>query len=505
MTSHTVFKNIRNCIQRYDASDLVRELLRNLNHPDATAIERLRVMPIWYLLLLLKWTFMYGDFENKNKHTPLTKYHFNQLVNRVHNLSEAVRKPSEYNNWLLFLRNMAFQQFWLQEPYTKQRFARQYFLFADLDENHTLQGIFYDSTGIAIDEYLELSMALMAYFLTKEKVKISVEWFSSMENSYSSNTITNFLDSMSITFDEAREWLKNIDKSKKEKETLIDYEFYEQSPFTRFPLLKHENEYFCITPILLQATLPSFVYDVLRDTDAQSLMTKFGDLFENLVAQSLQAIQNQMLTEADLNNFFGKSDNQKVVDYLIVSDDHNIFIDAKGVAMSWIGMVTHQPGTIRNQTKSSILKGIEQIYSLSNRLGEVTDINGIRLGEKENYALIVTFKDLYVSNGQNFRDLIAPDDIDKIIAKYGGQNLLPLSNIYIISIDDLDILIGCAIQASHSMSDILGHAVQSDKSERTKFVFRQHVFDVCPQVDMLPILDNSLDELMNELRSKIND
>lgn len=108
MSADTTFKNIRNRIQRHNAVELLYEFLKLMNHPDALEFDRLRHYPLWHLLLPVKWIVMYGDYRTTPSKKDVSQYYVNELVNRMHSLSKVVRKPSQYRNWLLFLRNMAF-------------------------------------------------------------------------------------------------------------------------------------------------------------------------------------------------------------------------------------------------------------------------------------------------------------------------------------------------------------------------------------------------------------
>ena len=216
----------------------------------------------------------------------------------------------------------------------------------------------------------------------------------------------------------------------------IEYEYFEPTPFSRYPLIRHDENYFIISPDLLLDCLAQFVYDVLRDDNAEVFMNKFGGMFEDLVEQSIRSVYADVVTESDLKRDFTYSANQRFVDFVIANDESNVFIETKAVAMRFDGIVTDRPGTIRVRSKSSVLKGIEQAYSLANALANGEEILGLKMRDRTNYLIIVTFKDLYVGNGRLFREFIAPDEVDKIISKYGGEEFIPLSNVFIVSIDD---------------------------------------------------------------------
>ena len=106
-------------------------------------------------------------------------------------------------------------------------------------------------------------------------------------------------------------------------------------------------------------------------------------MFEKLVETSLQSVQAEYLTEADLKRHFKNRANQQFVDFIVVDSGCNIFVEAKAVAMSVRGMVTDQPGTVRSQTKT-VLKGIEQAYAIADVLPKGEEVCGTTTGNRDN-------------------------------------------------------------------------------------------------------------------------
>ena len=142
-TAHSRFKNIRNRIHKLDGAELLEHLLRLLHHPDAAKIERLQDYEIWNLLLLVKWTILYGSPSEKYSIKQATPYEVVQLMNRLKDLSGHLRQFEDLSDIFLFARNMAFQQFWIQrKEFVSFDIARQYLLFGKLDNNNLFQKSF---------------------------------------------------------------------------------------------------------------------------------------------------------------------------------------------------------------------------------------------------------------------------------------------------------------------------------------------------------------------------
>ena len=102
-----------------------------------------------------------------------------------------------------------------------------------------------------------------------------------------------------------------------------------------------------------------------------------------------------------------------------------------------------------------------------------------------------------------YRDHIAPAAVDKIISKYGGEDLMPLSNVFIVSIDDFDTLMGSVYRGTKTLADYMESAASRIKSSAEWTSFRQLVLAEGDGITMLPYLEDGLEELRDRLRDKL--
>lgn len=328
---------------------------------------------------------------------------------------------------------------------------------------------------------------------------VTVGWFQPLESKYSATTIRTFLYALSSDLHHLRD---SVRKAFQKHSTNIDYVFYEQTPLWKYPLLRvevsQEERFFCFSPNLLFHCLQTYIYDVLRDADASLFMDKFGQIFERYIKSGLEYAQLRFITEEIIQKHLGRE--IKSVDFLVVENNSNIFIDAKGVEIAYLGMVSDNPDVIVGKTKSSILKGIKQGYSLARELKSKDRIGDFLLGKGQNYLIVVTFKDFYVGNGRDFREHIAPTEVDRIIAEIGEQ-IIPLENIYFLSVDDLELLLECSKRSGLNITEIIQSAIEADRNPQTsKFVFRQHVRAICPKPELPQYLTDDLDRIMADLK-----
>ncbi len=498
--SYKQFRNIRNRISRLNGEGLLRCAISMLHHDDAADIERQKYYGIWDLLLLAKWTIMFGDFSNYRRHEYITEYKFNALINRIKNLSAIVRGFRTERELVLYVRHLAFQQFWTQRGESLPLgIARQYIAFGNLNDNHRLNQIFLANTGISIANFLELSIHLTSHSLTKRQPNIAIDWFQPVVDSYGNEMLIRYFDTLSKSVDDMRKWLKLLEEERNRSGMGVDDEYFEPTPFLLYPLLKAENGYIVISPDLLVESLASYVYYKLRDIDVVSLMSKFGRIFESLVERSLRSVVTNVYTETDLVKHLGLRENQRLVDFLIVEGGCNIFVEAKGVIMNAKGIVADRPGTVRQQLKTTVLKGLDQAYSIASLIQSRRDLDGRPIGTDDNYLLIVTFKDLHLGQGQEFRYTFAPDEVNKIVARYGGREWIPLSNVFILCIDDLDAWLGLVAGGAVTITESLEKAVEHVKSTRAFNPFQQLYVDYPDSRVLLPYLGEANDELFSRV------
>ena len=372
--------------------------------------------PPWFWLLLLKWSFLYGSWD-KAVHKQLDQTALCSLLNRIHRLNDLARLPRQYDHFVLFFRNLAFQQLWLQDTGENAGFLRQKFLFGDLSIDHQFKCEFKQDSGIEIDHFIEISLAL----IIKGNREVTESWFEYLKASYPPEAIKKFLSYISADTNKLQTHLKQDAGASRS----IPYEIFEQSPLMRYPLLKIDDKYYVYSIKLLMYSLKSFIYDILKKKDPSAFMNKFGPIFEKYIARGVDYMGLPYKSEHSLQKTLGEG---KVVDFLIVDDNCNILIDAKGVEMNQLGMVGHRPEVILDKTKTSVVKGIEQGTVVADKLKDISQIDGLKTG-CENFLLVVTYKNFYVGNGETFYATIGKKKVDEFRSGYDASQL-PNENMY---------------------------------------------------------------------------
>jgi hypothetical protein len=469
------FRKVRNRIKKHFPLEIISACIKKLNEHPTDRLQHLRTYPPWRLFLLIKWTFIHGEYLSPYR-KPLTVHSFNYLLNRMHDFEGSLRHPGEYVNIFIFFRNVAFQQFWLQHEFNIPNFARQSLLFGRLEKEHPFQKKFVEKCGVSIPEFIELAMMIMTRFTMEKQMSVTANWFRTVADKYKPGIIQKFLDILSIDFESLKEKLKTQQSNRK-----VQYEAYEKTPLRETPLLKHNSKCYPFSPELLARCLETFIYDALRSEGPNDFMNKFGPIFEKYVGNSISNTKIRYFTEKELSEILPGEG--KLVDYLLIDKGNKIFIDAKGVEMSYLGMVGHQLEVIKDKTKDSVIKGIKQGFETARRLENIKKLGEVELGKGNDYLIVVTFKDMFVGNGLDFYEYVAKDTLNELISQYGGIAPIPFEHMYFISIDDFDLLTGGIASGEIELPKILEYAVKSDASwETKKFTFGQHIYDMHPKV-----------------------
>lgn len=456
------YKRIRNQLRKYHPFGVLLAGISYLHQPVTNEIEQLQKLP-WLVLLLIKWAFIddqYSVYNRKN----ITIDKFKKILQMVHDLSKKVKMPSQYSSLFLFMRNVAYQQFLYQQNLNVYKFGRQVDLF--LKDSSFFDDKFFSMTGLHIKRFLSLSFVIIARFISQKQKSLNISWFRPLFSEYPKEEVEKFLSLISINIDSIHTELINTEKQQREP-----YEYYEQTPFIKFPLININGTYWCIDYHILYRCIENYIYDNLRSWNAAKFMDKFGKTFEKYIYKSLHYSGVEFITEQQLKNTFGIKN--KIVDFIITETNSNIFVDAKAVEMSYHGKVAQVSEIIKDKISHTIIKAIEQAHEINLQLYQQK--SSVRFNSNS-YLFVVTFKELYIGNGTTLYKCIAQDKLKKIHDSYPEEVRIPFENMYFITVDEFDILLEFVKSQNLTITDAIEKAKESDLTPQSKkFCFTLHL------------------------------
>ncbi|MEX0335913.1 hypothetical protein [Vibrio tubiashii] len=476
-------KKVKSLLRGYDAADLADALYKYMNAETKDDFERLRRNP-WLIMLILKWNFLENRI-NPESAKILQNNDFMRLLNTAFELGNLVKMPTEVAHFRNMMRNMAYQQFIYQKPLSTTSVATNHRLFSELPENHRLKTKFKLLTNMNINDFNKCCFAIYAAFTSKGT--ISIDYFSLVFEKLGKDNIETVLDLLSVDLYKAKARVANNDSSNGTYS-----EWYEQTPFLKFPIIKHNDNYTCVNIYVLLRTIENYIYDLLKSDSPESFMDSFGKVFEAYLNHGLYYSGSQYIEEVSIKGKLPKG--VGVVDFVVNEKVSNVFIDAKGVELPYLGKVSDDPKIILGKVKSSALKAIKQANSLNNYIFGSSVSN---LDFKEtNYLLVVTYKELYLGNGKTFHESIAKAAIDEIYDDIDSEARIPLSNIYFLSIESFDHLCSIIKRTNMTFSEVIEHAKSNDQNYQTmKFDFRQHLLSLDVAIERPEYLSEAIRDL----------
>ena len=114
-------------IRQFDPLKIIDACINQLRTYEETTdiphtLNLLRRYPPWFLLLLIKWTFLHGSWSKLMLYKRFDSTTLGRLMNSMHDLNELARLPSQYDHPHLFLE-ICLSAIMVTENRRKSRFS----------------------------------------------------------------------------------------------------------------------------------------------------------------------------------------------------------------------------------------------------------------------------------------------------------------------------------------------------------------------------------------------
>lgn len=417
------YKPIRNKLKTFTLDSITTEILNQLRKTELNKKYRL---PIWHLLLLLKWNYEFKPKKYKAKiantddlRKLLTQVEALEMSNDLFNLSKSLdfQKP--------FIM-MAHQQFSYQNYVNWDTFTRQLILFCELKNKYDIAKSFKDLTQIEIQVFLNISFVIWMFtfknldlkpkgkifffkegYLTKGDYKVLLEL-------YNQKDINNYFNLLSFSEEKIESILE------KDKRIIKNHNLqtFEQSIFTRRPFLIFKNNLVVPHKSLLNHNFTHFIYEFLKTYD-DKFTTEFGARMEKYVKLGLDEAKFEYRTEKEIEKEIGIKNN--LVDFVI---DNNILIEIKAIEIKPYVSANPDDKILANEFRKNLVKAYaKQMINVANRLKEA----------KVYYGIIITYKKLFLGNSQDIWNQFLKEESLKIL-KEKNFKILPFQNLFFLDI-----------------------------------------------------------------------
>jgi len=257
-------------------------------------------------------------------------------------------------------------------------------------------------------------------------------------------------------------------------------------------LLDHYN------PQLLNRYFEHFIFDKVKSWDSQRAYEKFTKVFEKYIEKTLRFYDINLVTENEIQKAYGREGKQ--IDFVVLEDQSNIYIDAKGVALNDQGMVSHSCDIV-TQRAYHLTNAIDQAHDVLRKVEEQGTSGLINL-KPNNYILVVTYKEFFISNGKTLENF-ASDKLQKVLGKYKTQ--IPLENIYFLTVDEFDLLCDLIQKSGKSFKHFLDIAKLEDSNPDTSsFTLGMKVDSWRRDLDIHDLAKARSEEILDRIKQKID-
>jgi len=491
------FKPKRNKIRSFDKLSLIEYSTQKLHEVENKPITKAHGYLPWYLLFLIKLSFIYGGQKYPSKKATIND--IGKLINMLRNLEieNEFLKQGDISGLTKYLRILSFQQFWFQRHINNWDYGLQIQLFKKIKwTKYSIESNFLRYTGISIQNFLELSFVVFCCFYESKEV-----FFITKNNLvnliYPEDIIDKYFNLISLTDVKAEKYLTNEFNRIKN----VELQIYEETPLVRYPLLKKGDRYYCYSHKLLYFSNKNFIYNYLKEKergkDSNVFSESFGKALEKYIEIGIKYLNLLYFDENKLKKLFDES---KVTDFLISFPDCSLIIESKAVEMHIMAKVHPTNQVLERSLRNSVINAVKQIYSLVKQIKEkkLKDLNLNNI-----FAFVITYRPLYLGPSQDVWKEFIENIVSAFFKKNGiDQSILDPGNIFYLNIEEFDRFVEFAINNKKNISKMLIKARNDNAiQESKKILFVQH-FENSFEYKGLPYFIDPAQELINNLNSK---
>jgi len=478
------YKEIQAILSRTSAASIITRSTKILHRIYHEGFSQNGIVYVpWIPLALIEWSLVFCPKPEILLTTEINDEGYNKLYNLLHDSGAGFEKylNSEYSFGVMkFMRCLAYQQFWFQggKGQLRSYTGRNLLIMNEFNDD------FLQHTGISIKDFHEMLFVTFARFGTSENGHIiDKSFFRHLSQKYTQNQVDLFFNLLSLPLSDLQDRIREHHQYY-EKNFDVQTLLSQMTPLWRYPFLKVDGRYVCFYPSLIEYAMKFFVYDYLKLKNAQSFGSSFGSVMERYVERGLEYLDAKFLGEKQIQEIVKplrtkKQGQMKCVDFVVEQESGTLLIESKALEMPVQIRVNNDDEILRKHFSSDerhVFHGIVQAYELCNFLVNEKKPQTLNLN-KDFYLIIVTYKDFYLSSGEDFWNEFVKDIVKPSIEEKGiDENLIKPENIFIIPIDEYDCLINQVKESGIEIVDLLNYAIKRHKDKKTmRFTLGAHI------------------------------
>lgn len=524
------YKPIRNYIRKFEKKHLIKFIrkiccqtpLEDTSGPkiecfgiQISSFSHTKIYPweLTFLGRLIIW-----DWKNIRGDKQIEKNSFCQLVQKIRNLEshtsknikEIHQREGDKNTLNKILRLPLYYQPPFEIQNTKCSFARSIYLFRDTIK-HSPNFARFISRTLELNEQLFYDTLFKIYLIfLKSKDQFENGFLFEQENGIIEKNkfkslfkedewmlLETVLNKLSINLDKD-DFVSNFN----EKHPIRNYvsEYSNWSLLFLYPFLKINNTYYLWNRFCMEYKIEFGVYENLKNIDSGKFGDYFGPVFEKYMKNHIKFWHIPFKTEKDLKN----NGYEKQVDFVIENKNNLLLIESKAVVSKLQPSIYPSKELMIQTYSKNILKALYQSHIVAKKY----HTENFKF-QSNIFLLIVTYQELLLGN---IEDSYAEWIREGLKEKY---NVIDFSikpeNIFVLPLDDFDILLSVTEGSKEEMFKILEEIVQVEKkksSSEKSFTFKGHLLklkkDLNDKYRGNPFLKPVYEKYMSEMKFKLN-
>jgi hypothetical protein len=450
-----VHRSILNRLRRYSATSIADLALQILWNPPTGEAEEVRSAP-WLTLLLVKWALQ--DNQVYLRVGPsITTAVFDGLRQELW----ALQGPSHGENpnlWVM-LRYLVHVQVEFQRS-ESWGFLRWPSLYARLDQGSVNRRQFREGMGLEPEAFLDLAYGLYAAVLNRQ-MPLGQDYLSPFRPAYGTD-----VDRMYELFVRDLPSLRQDVQSKDAQRIRGRQELFEFPYLRRFPFLRlRDGRLHCWHPLVFARGLEDAVHLRLSSFGAD-YVNEFSRVYERYVTELASGCGLMTVDEAAYKDQVGG--HAPAVEVIFEGEDCNILVEAK-MSLFADDVLLHDNETVIYQKTKRVRDAIKQGWRVGQQIRDPASGFGGRFQKGQDFLFVVTSRELNLGTGERMQRLYPPGEFD--YPEAGAEQCLPLSNVFILSIEDFEHTMGCVAAGEIKLSAVLKEAVVANQRADTARMF----------------------------------
>lgn len=454
LSKYNVFDNL-DVISIYVRSIIARQnrsTLLEVENPEYNAIE-LYFADFLIINSILYCTELPGELSLRKQND---RY---KIFKPVAELNDEVHKMQSEKEPLVWFVSYMFNQTNMNLPGNALVSIYRYFYLYD---SVSIRNVVQKELGFSLDDYFRAALYIYCCFSNghihyKKKDLLKTQF---RKDGYIP-AIQRVLDDISLELADLRRLCK--DYCSYESDKIFNY--YNDAPHVRYPLIRCYDGYCCVVPDYIMAALLDGLYYMLEIPNHPDISQEFATNFEKYVGMLLgTALDNSEISFCkEITYKAGKQGSQKTSDWIIWDSNSICFLDCKLKRISIAGkravevddslingIIDSQPFSTKNKhdkiesieeglTKDLILLGIDlgKIYACYEDYKQGI-IPGLEYdADKKRYACLVTLEDGYINTPEYKKRII---QIAQSYRDYktGRHDIISEKEVLLLSINELE-------------------------------------------------------------------